>query len=58
MEQDNSYKLLTSIDTPEDLRKLKAEQLVDVELGYRLNAEKIAFSANLYLMEYIILLTI
>ena len=32
--------------------KLKAEQLVDVELGYRLNTEKIAFSANLYLMEY------
>lgn len=32
--------------------KLKAEQLVDVELGYRLNTEKVAFSANLYLMEY------
>ena len=32
--------------------KLKAEQLVDVELGYRLNTEKIAYSANLYLMEY------
>ena len=31
---------------------LKAEQLIDVELGYRLNTEKIAFSANLYLMEY------
>ena len=30
MEQDNSYKLLTSIDTPEDLRKLKAEQLPEV----------------------------
>ena len=32
--------------------KLKAEQLVDMEFGYRLNNEKIAFSANLYLMEY------
>ena len=30
MEQDNSYKLLKSIDTPEDLRKLKAEQLPEV----------------------------
>ena len=30
MEQDNSYKLLTSIDTPEDLRKLKTEQLPEV----------------------------
>ena len=30
MEQDNSYKLLKSIDTPEDLRKLKAEQLPKV----------------------------
>lgn len=30
MEQDNSYQLLTSIDTPEDLRKLKAEQLPEV----------------------------
>lgn len=32
--------------------KLKAEQLVDVELGYRLNTEKFAFSANMYFMEY------
>ena len=32
--------------------KLKAEQLVDIEFGYRLNTEKIAFSANMYLMEY------
>ena len=30
MEQDNSYKLLTSIDTPSDLRSLKAEQLPEV----------------------------
>ncbi|MBQ7350339.1 MAG: 1-deoxy-D-xylulose-5-phosphate synthase [Bacteroides sp.] len=30
MEQDNSYQLLTGIDTPEDLRKLKAEQLPEV----------------------------
>ena len=30
MGQDNSYKLLESIDTPEDLRKLKAEQLPEV----------------------------
>ncbi len=30
MGQDNSYKLLTSIDTPEDLRKLKTEQLPEV----------------------------
>ena len=30
MEQDNSYKLLKSIDTPEDLRQLKAEQLPEV----------------------------
>ena len=30
MEQDNSYKLLKSIDTPEDLRKLKTEQLPEV----------------------------
>lgn len=30
MEQDNSYKLLTSIDTPSDLRRLKAEQLPEV----------------------------
>ena len=30
MEQDNSFKLLTNIDTPEDLRKLKVEQLPDV----------------------------
>ena len=30
MEQDNSYKLLKSIDTPEDLRKLKVEQLPEV----------------------------
>ena len=30
MEQDNSYKLLKSIDTPEDLRKLKIEQLPEV----------------------------
>lgn len=30
MEQDNSYKLLKSIDTPEDLRKLKSEQLPEV----------------------------
>ena len=30
MEQDNSFKLLSNIDTPEDLRKLKVEQLPDV----------------------------
>ena len=30
MEQDNSYKLLKSIETPDDLRKLKAEQLPEV----------------------------
>ena len=30
MEQDNSYKLLKSIDTPEDLRQLKTEQLPEV----------------------------
>ena len=30
MEQDNSYNLLKSIDTPEDLRKLKAAQLPEV----------------------------
>ena len=30
MEPDNSYKLLTQIDTPEDLRKLKSEQLPEV----------------------------
>ena len=30
MEQDNSFKLLTNIDTPEDLRKLKVEQLPEV----------------------------
>ena len=30
MEQDNSYKLLKSIDTPEDLRKLKIGQLPEV----------------------------
>jgi len=30
MEQDNSYKLLTSIDTPADLRNLKVEQLPEV----------------------------
>ena len=30
MEQDNSYQLLTGIDTPEDLRKLKVEQLPEV----------------------------
>ena len=30
METDNSYKLLQSIDTPKDLRKLKAEQLPEV----------------------------
>lgn len=30
MEQDNSFKLLKNIDTPEDLRKLKVEQLPDV----------------------------
>lgn len=32
--------------------RLKAEQLVDVEIGYRYNSEKLSFSANLYLMEY------
>ena len=30
MEQDNSYKLLPQIDSPEDLRKLKASQLPEV----------------------------
>ena len=30
MEQDNSYKLLPHIDSPEDLRKLKASQLPEV----------------------------
>lgn len=30
MEQDNSYPLLTNIDTPADLRKLKLEQLPEV----------------------------
>ena len=30
MEQDNSYKLLPQIDSPEDLRKLKASQLSEV----------------------------
>ena len=30
MEQDNSYKLMKSIDTPEDFRKLKVEQLPEV----------------------------
>ena len=30
MEQDNSFKLLKSIDTPDDLRKLKTEQLPEV----------------------------
>ena len=30
MKQDNSYKLLKSIDTPEDLRNLKVEQLPEV----------------------------
>ena len=30
MEQDNSYHLLKSIDTPADLRNLKAEQLTEV----------------------------
>ena len=30
MEQDNSFKLLTNIDTPEDLRKLRPEQLPEV----------------------------
>ena len=30
MEQDNSYKLLPHIDSPEDLRKLKANQLPEV----------------------------
>ena len=30
MEQDNSYNLLKSIDTPEDLRNLKVEQLPEV----------------------------
>ena len=30
MEQDNSYPLLKSIDTPEDLRKLEVEQLPEV----------------------------
>ena len=30
MEQDNSFKLLSNIDTPEDLRKLKVKQLPDV----------------------------
>ena len=30
MEQDNSYPLLTNIDTPVDLRKLKVEQLPEV----------------------------
>ena len=30
MEQDNSYKLLKSIDTPEDLRQLETEQLPEV----------------------------
>ena len=32
--------------------KLKAEQLVDVEIGYRYNSQNLALSANLYLMEY------
>ena len=30
MGSENSYKLLTNIDTPEDLRKLKAKQLPEV----------------------------
>ena len=30
MEQDNSYPLLTNIDTPADLRKLELEQLPEV----------------------------
>ena len=32
--------------------KLKAEQLVDVEVGYRFASENVSLSANLYLMEY------
>ena len=32
--------------------KLKAEQLMDVEIGYRYNSQKLTLSANLYLMEY------
>ena len=32
--------------------KLKAEQLTDVELGYRYGSEKLTLSANLYFMEY------
>lgn len=32
--------------------KLKAEQLTDVELGYRYSSEKLSLSANLYFMEY------
>ena len=32
--------------------KLKAEQLTDVELGYRYGSETLTLSANLYFMEY------